>query len=523
MTAANKNVPADGILETIKDFSPILEAYATGKTDELFLPDEIAARSIIPPGTAGLRDFSYIAPDIPRLVSEKCVACLECVNLCPDTAILAKVVPEDQQEKAIASAPADKQGNYKAHEVKHPKYYQPMKAKGKPGGIFNLYIDPTKCKGCAECVEVCGTKGALVMESKEHGVVEKALDDFAFFKKTLPDTPEDYISKAPADVMLDTKAQLFVGGAGSCMGCGEGSVIRMVMGLTGKVAGRENIGVLGATGCNSVFSSTYPYNPFLTSWSNSLFENVTTYAMGVRLNWDQKGWGHKRLWTVGGDGAMTDIGFQALSRLLASGMDIKVLVLDTQVYSNTGGQASTASFMGQNAKMSAHGRAVHGKVERRKELGLLSMMHPDVYVAQVIASNLNHFYRAIQGALEFPGPAVILAYTACMPEHGIPDDAAARQAKLAADCRVFPLFIHDPRKGEKMSERLSLVGNVAADKDYFTDPKSGEVYDFIKWARTEGRFAKQFDKEGNPSDILKAAAESRLRNWHQLQELAGLR
>jgi pyruvate/2-oxoacid:ferredoxin oxidoreductase beta subunit len=151
------------------------------------------------------------------------------------------------------------------------------------------------------------------------------------------------------------------------------------------------------------------------------------------------------------------------------------------------------------------------------------MMHPDVYVAQTITSNMNHFYRAVQGANEFPGPSVVIAYAACMPEHGIPDDSAARQAKLAADCRVFPLFIHDPRKGEKLSERLSLQGNVASDKDYFVHPKTGEVFDFIHWARTEGRFAKQFDKDGNPSAEMKKAAESRLRNWHQLQEFAGLR
>src|SRR3989442_10885777 len=96
----------------------------------------------------------------------------------------------------------------------------------------------------------------------------------------------------------------------------------------------------------------YPYNPYKVSWTNSLFENAPADAMGVRARWDQLGWKNKRLWIVGGDGAMNDIGFQSLSRMMASGADIKVLVLDTQVYSNTGGQASTSSFKGQDAKMS---------------------------------------------------------------------------------------------------------------------------------------------------------------------------
>ena len=135
-------------------------------------------------------------------------------------------------------------------------------------------------------------------------------------------------------------------------------------------------------GCNTVYTSTYPYNPYTLPWANSLFENAPTFAMGVRAKWNQQGWDKKKLWVIGGDGAMMDIGFQALSRMLMSGMDIKVIVLDTQVYSNTGGQASTGTFMGQNTKMSVHGKEIAGKTERRKELAQIMMAHPEVFVAQ---------------------------------------------------------------------------------------------------------------------------------------------
>ncbi|MEZ4616243.1 MAG: thiamine pyrophosphate-dependent enzyme [Caldilineaceae bacterium] len=94
-----------------------------------------------------------------------------------------------------------------------------------------------------------------------------------------------------------------------------------------------------------------PIHIIRVPWTNSLFENGLTDAKGVRARWDQMGW-QKSIWVIGGDGAMLDIGFGALSRMLASGMNIKVLVLDTQVYSNTGGQASTGTFTGQNTKMS---------------------------------------------------------------------------------------------------------------------------------------------------------------------------
>ena len=135
--------------------------------------------------------------------------------------------------------------------------------------------------------------------------------------------------------------------------------------------------------------------------------------------------GDKKIWVIGGDGAMLDIGFQALSRMMMSGMDINVLVLDTQVYSNTGGQASTASYMGQNTKMSVHGTVVPGKTERRKELGQICMMHPDVYVAQTITTLPNHFYRAVVSANEYDGPALINVFTTCQPEHGVADHMAA--------------------------------------------------------------------------------------------------
>jgi pyruvate/2-oxoacid:ferredoxin oxidoreductase beta subunit len=244
--------------------------------------------------------------------------------------------------------------------------------------------------------------------------------------------------------------------------------------------------------------------------------------MGVRAKWNQQGWGNKKLWCIGGDGAMMDIGFQALSRMLISGMDIKVIVLDTQVYSNTGGQASTATYMGQRTKMSEHGKAIGGKTERRKELAQIIMAHPDVFVAQTTCAHVNHFYKAILRANEYKGPAVVIVFTTCQPEHGVGDQLATHQAKLAADSRAFPILIYDPEKGERIKDRLSLQGNPAFNKDWYVNPKNGEEVNFITFARTEGRFEKHFDKEGRPSAQLLAANEDRRLNWRMLQELAGI-
>jgi len=316
---------------------------------------------------------------------------------------------------------------------------------------------------------------------------------------------------------------LYVGGAGSCMGCGEATALRMMLAATGFLYGPEGMGIVAATGCNTVYTSTYPYNPYAVSWTNSLFENAPADAMGVRARWDQMGWRDKRLWIVGGDGAMNDIGFQSLSRMMAAGADIKVLVLDTQVYSNTGGQSSTSSYKGQDAKMSFHGSAIPGKKESRKELANICMMHRDVYVAQTTCAHMNHFYKAIMEANQFAGPAIVNVFTTCQPEHGVGDNMAEHQAKLAADSRSFPVFIYDPRKGPRFRDRLSLVGNPNVKDDWYVHPKTGEQIDFIYFARTEGRFAKHFDKDGQPSPTLVTAQAERLENWRMLQDLAGIK
>jgi pyruvate/2-oxoacid:ferredoxin oxidoreductase beta subunit len=295
----------------------------------------------------------------------------------------------------------------------------------------------------------------------------------------------------------------------------------MLMAQVGWEKGRENVGIVAATGCNTVYSSTYPYNPFLVPWINSLFENGAAVAMGVRKRWDQRGWQEKSLWVVGGDGAMFDIGFGSLSRMLASGLDINVLVLDTQVYSNTGGQASTASFTGQAAKMSPHGVVQKGKVEPRKDLARIAMMHPEVFVAQTSAAHLKHFYDAISDATSFPGPSLVVAYTTCQPEHGVGDGLSAHQARLAVESRAFPLLVHDPRKGERLRDRLDLKGNPSLKADWHQD-KEGNVVDFLRFARSEGRFRRHFDSEGNPSPEILAAQEQVLRSWRLLQELAGI-
>ncbi len=521
ITPAKLPTNADEVVDRAKFFSRVLPLYEKGVGDIELEADLDLARSAVPAGSGAPRDFSFIAPEIPEFIAANCVGCMDCVTECPDTAILAKVIPKEQADAALAKMSPEKRAQVEGDWSKTRKYWQGYEKQGKEPGYFGIFIDPTKCKGCAECVQVCDDHALKMIKKTDTNmpVIREKWDHF----KSMGPTPASYINdKVLADMMLADSALQYVGGAGSCAGCGEASVLRMFVAATCYKYGPENVGLIAATGCNTVYTSTYPYNPYMLPWSNSLFENAPTFAMGVRAKWNQQGWEKKRLWVIGGDGAMMDIGFQSLSRMLMSGMDIKVIVLDTQVYSNTGGQASTGTFMGQNTKMSVHGKEIAGKTERRKELAQIMMMHPDVFVAQTTAAHVNHFYKAVLRANEYKGPAVIICYTTCQPEHGVGDHLAGERARLAVDSRTFPLMMYDPEAGDRIKDRLSLKGNPMPEKDWYHDPKSGEQVDFITFARGEGRFEKHFDKEGHATAALYLGNEDRRRNWRILQEMAGM-
>src|ERR1700704_6584829 len=509
------------VLDVVDFNERIIRGYEEGYGEKDLPADLTLARSLVPAGTATLRDFSNISPEIPEYIPENCTGCMDCVTECPDTAILGKVLSETEWEQNLLTILDADRDMYRKQWSKTKKYYDAGKKKHGVGGMFQIIIDPSKCKGCAEGVTVCDDH-ALKMLPKTDQVMLDARKAHRIFKDIGPSNNKYINDSLLIDMMLKEDTMLYVGGAGSCAGCGEGTALRMMCSATGSKYG-DQWGLVAATGCNTVYTSTYPYNPYLVPWTNSLFENAPAFALGVRMRWDQMGWQDMPLWCLGGDGAMFDIGFQSLSRMFASGQNIKVFVLDTQVYSNTGGQASTSSYTGQNTKMSVHGKAIAGKQERRKEIAQIAMMRPRTFVAQTTCAHINHFYKSVIDALEFDGPAIVCCYTTCQPEHGVADNMATDQARLAVDTRAFPLLIYDPRKGNTIRERLSLQGNPAVNEDWWTNPKTAQQVDFIDFARSEGRFGKHFDKEGNPSPTLLYAKQDRLENWHVLQDLAGVR
>ena len=141
----------------IDDFNRrVIGAYQEGQGSAVLPADLGVARSLVPPGTGALRDFSYIAPEIPEFDFARCVGCMTCVTECPDTAILGKAIPASKVEEALAGIQDTGEREWvRSHWARTRKYYDVPAKKGDEGALFGIFIDPTKCKGCAECVEVC--------------------------------------------------------------------------------------------------------------------------------------------------------------------------------------------------------------------------------------------------------------------------------------------------------------------------------------------------------------------------------
>ncbi|MDR3299362.1 MAG: 2-oxoacid:acceptor oxidoreductase family protein [Candidatus Accumulibacter sp.] len=633
----------------------------------------------MPAGSAGAKDKGLFRRSVPLFNADACTGCMECTLVCPDAAIpntvheihellltgirqlditeaqreamrgqvyavseaVREAYRQDKEARAFhelvaeaASKLPTRQASLLANFSKlaevlatfpvartRPFFDAAEKTSAGSGGLYSVTIDPWKCTGCLECVDVCGP-GALSAEEQDAALLSTLQERFDFMSQS-PNTPARFVDgaiQAGGEIkrlMLDhDNYYATTGGHGACRGCGEVTAIRLVMAvnhaLTGKrrrdhlvelekliadltakqaALGKKDaersrrIGgllavlekrlylfeggptgngpagaiVANSTGCSSVYASTFPFNAYNDPWVNSLFQDAQPLAKGIFegvsaqqvpdvramrlarlelddayvpeqhdkefrfLSWPQFTKEELALLptviTIGGDGATYDIGFGAFSRILASGTPLKVLILNTGAYSNTGGQASTSSYTGQDSDLARHGGAHGGKREARKELGLIASFHPNVFVCSTSTALQGHYLKNTMEFLSYTdAPAVFDVYTPCQGEHGIADNASARQARLAVESRMNPVFVHDPRRGKTLHEWFSLDGNPDPDKTWtkttleYRDA-DGEIklmeIDLTPahFAQGEIRFKKQFRKLKDDAANLVPVAE----------------
>jgi len=314
--------------------------------------------------------------------------------------------------------------------------------------------------------------------------------------------------------------------------------------IDGRLANGMSVMAMAAhTGCNTVYGSTPPNNPHPYPWMNSLFQDGITvgWLMGESfivdhgrrsviperladalmtrsgtvidareyyeyvhfsdaVMTDQEILELPKVWVVGGDGGMGDIGYQNMSKvILQNRPNVKAVMLDTQVYSNTGGQNSDSTPMLGGNDMNVFGAATQGKNNEKKTVAETFLAgHGSPFVAQISIANAPKLYRAILDGIEYRGTSFLQCFTTCQPEHGVADDMALTQAQRVRDSRGAPEFVFNPRLGETYQEALDVKGNPSIDLDWyetkFKSTNESYRYTVAHWCATEARFRNHLKK-----------------------------
>jgi pyruvate-ferredoxin/flavodoxin oxidoreductase len=508
-----------------------------------------------------------IAVNIPIWQPELCIQCGLCSLVCPHATIRIKDYDPQHLEGA-------------------PETFKSIDAKGKEfqGMKYTVQVAPEDCTGCGACVQTCpgqerdanrqptGRK-AINMEMQEP-IRERERRNYEFFL-SIPNTDR---SRFKANTVKGSQLipPLFEY-SGACAGCGETPYVKLLSQLFGD---RAYIG--NATGCSSIYGGNLPTTPYTTredgrgpTWSNSLFEDNTEFAMGMRLTIDQfrrsalilldkvvqSGCVDKNLaaeiraatladdpgqdaieqqrgrveqlkalcrqqpndadcqqmltvadylvrrsvWALGGDGWAYDIGYGGLDHVLASGANVNVLVLDTEVYSNTGGQMSKSTPRAAVAKFAAG-----GKPSPKKDLGLLAMTYGNIYVAKVaLGANPNQTVKAFAEAEAYRGPSLIIAYSHCI-NHGFNLTTGYEEQKKAVASGHWPLYRFDPRLKEQGKNPLQL------------DSKPPTI-EFAEYAYNEDRYRSL--KQSKPevaAELMKLANRDAVERYALMEQLANL-
>ena len=446
------------------------------------------------------------AVEVPAWDASKCIQCNKCSLVCPHAAIRPVLLDS-------------------AEEAAKPTGFETVPARGMNGKYtYRIQVSPYDCTGCGSCVNVCLAKEtAIAMRPLESQV--KEAENWTYAVETVA-IKQDAVSDK--NVKASQFAKPYFEFSGACAGCGETPYIKLVTQLFG-----DRMYITNASGCSSAYGGSTPSSPYCTdkrgrgpAWAMSLFEDNAEYAYGYLLGQDaiqrqlrekvqilldrneaaaacrdylEKGTDAKESRAVSDallaalEGSVSeeadfirqnreyltkksvwayDIGYGGLDHVLASGKDINVLVLDTEMYSNTGGQSSKATAAGAIAKFSAG-----GKVTKKKDLGMMAMSYGYVYVAQVaMGADPNQTLRAIREAESYNGPSIVICYCPCI-EHGMKASMGLSQLeKKAVECGYWHLYRYDPR--------LKAEG-----KNPFTLDSKAPTGDFQQFLLGENRYA----------------------------------
>lgn len=504
---------------------------------------------VIPVGTTAVEKRG-IAVEVPEWLSDRCTMCIECAFVCPHAAIRPFLADEDELTEA-------------------PEGFIVREMRGANGQKYRIQVSVEDCTGCGLCVEACPAKGkALTMRPYEEQK-EQALN-WAFAmtlrQKENPAKPGTVLGSQFNKPLLE-----FSGACAGCgetpyvklltQMFGDRMMIANATGCSSIWGGTSPVSPYttnhlgqGPAWSNSLFedNAEYGYGMFLANQTRreklaaqlqSLKANVSEELQALIDDWDlhreesagtqqraakliaaleaeaattpqlNKILQEKDLlvkpsqWMIGGDGWAYDIGFGGIDHVLASGADVNILVLDNEVYSNTGGQVSKATPTSAIAKFAASGKFVS-----KKDLGMMAMTYGHVYVAQ-IASGANQMQtiKAFEEAERFPGPSIIIAYTPCIT-HGLAGGMrqSLKEAQEAVASGYWSLYRYNPLLAEKGKQPMTLD---------FKKPAFDQMPAFMQ---TQVRFASLQSANPNAAQALfeKTVSDAKTR-FYNYARLAG--
>ena len=468
------------------------------------------------------RDLSN---NIPSYDKDKCIMCNMCSLVCPHAVVRPYLLNEDEVNKS----PSIVKESLKDAKIKDNNLN------------FTIGISALDCTGCSLCSMVCPTK-AITLKKQNLEARQKEIERYNYLQ-TVSEKHVLPINTVKGSQFVKPKFEF----SGACAGCGETPYLKLLSQLFG-----DDLMIANATGCSSIYGASVPSMPYTVPWVNSLFEDNAEFGYGIRVGEDfmhekvkrifkeyknkvnnknkklidkylksyskevaeevynnldyedfkaiiplKKYIKEKTIFIVGGDGWAYDIGYGGIDHVLANNENVNILVLDTEVYSNTGGQSSKSTRMGATAKF-----ASSGKKTAKKDLAKMALNYKNVYVATVsLGANYMQTIKALTEAASYNGPSIIICYAPCIA-HGIKTGmkSSIEEQKLVTESGYFPLFRYNPET-----------------KDFTLDSKA----DFTKYDEIFKRENRYSINEEEKNSLLQQNKINAINRYNEYKTLEG--
>ena len=482
------------------------------------------------PGTSR-KEKRNISESCPKYNSENCIHCGLCSLVCPHAVVRSFLLNENE----VLDAPESLNKKLADSLIKDKNY---------KCAIGISYPD---CTGCGLCSNICpGKKGikALTMVNKKDIEKQEYLESEYLFNEVSEKSDVDTNTVKTSQF----RKPLFEF-SGACSGCGETPYLKLLTQLFG-----DRLVIANATGCSSIYSASSPSSAYSVPWANSLFEDNAEFGFGMVIaeetvknriknlitdnisqvkKSEEKVYKNyvkntnienaealynivdntkieelkelksfikpKSIWAIGGDGWAYDIGYNGIDHVLSTKNNINILVLDSEVYSNTGGQASKSTRTGAIAKFAAA-----GKKEAKKDLAKIALCYPHVYVATIsLGANPMQAIKVMKEAEAYNGPSIIIAYSPCIAQGIIKGMInSIEEEKQATQSGYFPIFHYNPEE-----------------EKFYLDSKA-DFSKYIEFLSGENRYRNLKNVSKDYKKILEQNKENAMKRYEFYEQLS---